>query len=265
MTLKKIALTLIIIMILGGGLFAFQQNRQSKALVEHNKQKFQQIINFAQKSSSGGLVEMTAIIKKFHKLNGQYPKNLMQLYPEFIPEKEFITTISWEYETGNGTFVLKKLADNKQIYAMGPEMQLITGKDKTILTTQKTASVRTPEKNQKSFEDTASKIKTDSEKNTAIQSNPVLSYIPKPVKPEIQEKTKETQKIQQEYTVIEKELNNDEIFLLSINTNNLYIWKTHNGIIGFSNIQYPDQKNLTIYKNKTWVEYKYNQNSDKQK
>ncbi|MBU1194853.1 MAG: hypothetical protein KKE62_14415 [Proteobacteria bacterium] len=262
MTLKKIAVILIIIMILGGGLFAYQKNRQTKALAQHNRQKFVQIMEIAQKDHSAGLLDMASRINKYHQLKGQYPKDLMQLHPEFIPEKSFITTLNWNYETNNNTFFLKRQTGGAWEYAMGPDMRLQAIKKGELHLPQKIAAVKTAEKNTRSSADPDTKRKTDMNKDVSTRSNIVLSYIHKPLKPLQIEKTQE---IPQEYTVVEKALNEDEKFLLSLNAGNLYIWKTPNGVIGFSNIQYPDSKNLTIYKNKAWVEYKYNQTSGKQK
>ena len=59
------------------------------------------------------------------------------------------------------------------------------------------------------------------------------------------------------FTIIRKALTQNEKFLTTFTRSNYYIWKTSQGIIGFSNIQYPDVKNLTIYKDKNWIEYQY--------
>lgn len=262
MTLKKIAVILIIIMISGGGLFAYQKDRQSKALAQHNKQKFAQIMEIAQKDPSAGLLDMASRINKYHQLKGQYPKDLMQLHPEFIPEKSFITTLNWNYETGSNTFFLKRQSDGAWEYAMGPDMRLQAIKKGEIPLAQKIAALKTPEKNTISSANPDTKRKTDMNKDVSTRTNIALSYIPEPLKPL---QIKKSQELPPEYTVVEKALNEDEKFLLSLNAGNLYIWKTHNGVIGFSNIQYPDSKNLTIYKNKAWVEYKYNQNTGKKK
>ncbi|MFH2060575.1 MAG: hypothetical protein ABIJ59_16955 [Pseudomonadota bacterium] len=68
-------------------------------------------------------------------------------------------------------------------------------------------------------------------------------------------------KVIPKFTIVKKELNTNEKFLLTFDRSKLYIWKTNEGVIGFSDIQYPEKKDLTIYKDKSWIKYQDNQNS----
>ncbi len=256
MKISKVIVFLIITALLGGGLYLFQNDKNDKALAVHNKQKFEQITKAAQKSSSAGLHIMVSIINKYHKSKGQYPKKLMDLYPEFIPDESFISSINWTYKTENGTYLVEKQIEGKPKVSMGPDKKLKAGKER-IATTKPSIKSKT------SFVALSTKIKPDTKKDknqitNRLSSNPI-NKSNKKISGKIKSNNKiNVPKFQPEFTIIKKELNNDEKFLLSLDRYNFYIWRTNEGVIGFSDIQYPDVKNLTIYKDKSWVEYKKN-------
>ena len=128
MKATKIVVFLIIAAVLGGGLYFFQKNKQNKALMAHNKQKFQQVTKAAKKSRTAGLLVMASAINKYHQIKGHYPKDLIHLHPEFIPDKSFILTLNWRYYPGNGTYRIEKnIKGEKRFSSMGPDMKLKTG------------------------------------------------------------------------------------------------------------------------------------------
>jgi len=61
--------------------------------------------------------------------------------------------------------------------------------------------------------------------------------------------------------IVKKALDEDEKYLLSFTSDKFFIWKTENGIIGFSNIKYPNLENLTMFKDQNWIEYRANENT----
>jgi hypothetical protein len=80
MKANKIVVFLIIIAALGSGAYLFQKNKQDKALVAHNKLKFQQMTVTAKKSNAAGLLVMASAINKFKQVKGHYPNALLDLY-----------------------------------------------------------------------------------------------------------------------------------------------------------------------------------------
>lgn len=265
MTLKKIAVIFIIIIALGGGLFAYQKNTHKKELTAHNKQKFQKAMKAAEKSNAAGLLLMASTINAYHRINGQYPEVLMQLYPDFIPEKDFISKLNWKYELKNNTFFIQRQTGKPLEYAMGPDMKIRSVKNGKVYSSNKISKINTSKITIKTSGSINSKKKMGLKDNAYNKSKTITSNLSKSSNHIKSIKKKKNRKIHEEYTIVKKALHDDEKFLLSINTHNLYIWKTRDGIIGFSNMQYPDHKNIVIFKDKTWVEYKYNQNSDKRK
>lgn len=247
---KKIIIFLVVLVLLGGGFYIYQTKKQDKELTAYNQKKFQDLTAAAEKSSSAGMLNMALAIKKYHQAKGHYPKVLLDLYPTFIPDKAFITALNWEYETQNKNYLLKKTAKGKKTFAaIGPDLQLRKGRIDSPVSAQKVAAL--------------SKSKTGKTVANA-KTGPTESDLRKKIKTTFvtqkkdvmdQQEKEKKKPAEPEVKIVKKDLGKNEKFLLALSNRNLYIWKTKDGIIGFSNIQYPDEKNLTIFRNESWVEY----------
>jgi len=265
MKANKIVIILIIIAALGSGAYLFQKNKQDKALVAHNKLKFQQMTAAAKKSNAAGLLVMASTINKYKRAKGHYPEALLDLYPDFISDKPFISTLNWKYSLKNGSYLIKRNIKGQNTFAsIGPEFRLKTGiitsakQPETLadsrskfkkITTVKVAAL----KNSTNGSDIKEHIKL-SQTGENI-SSPHTNALFRNKKKEIEKKNSQ---LVPSIRIVKKPLNKDEKFLLSLNGDRLYIWKTKNGIIGFSDIQYPTTKQLTIYRNQGWIEYVVN-------
>lgn len=265
MKANKIVIILIIIAALGSGAYLFQKNKQDKALVVHNKLKFQQMTAAAKKSNAAGLLVMASAINKYKQVKGHYPNALLELYPDFISDKPFISTLNWKYFLKNGSYLIKKNIKGQKTFAsMGPEFRLKTGiitsatQPESLVDSRskfkkiKTVKVATP-KNSINGSDIKEHIKL-SQTGENI-SSPHTKALLRNKKKEIEKKNNQ---LEPSIRIVKKPLNKDEKFLLSFSGDRFYIWKTKNGIIGFSDTQYPTTNHLAIYRNQGWVEYVYN-------
>jgi hypothetical protein len=259
MNAKNVILFLSVILVIVGGLYFIQNKNQDKELADHNMQRFQQMTDVAQKSSRAGLLEMASAINQFHQTKGQYPNELMDLYPEFIPEKSFISAPNWKYSPGDESYLLQKSAAGEQIFAsIGPDLRLKSGIPKNQV-----AAVSKPPQQQQSLE------KKDIPKLPKIEPEVKTSTTPEVMKTQVASKTavplknlpvptkKKIPEPEPQLSIVKKELSHKEKFLLSFDENRFYIWKGQDGFIGFSDTQYPDEKKLSIYRDQAWIEYTY--------
>lgn len=262
MNAKNVILFLIVILAIVGGLYLIQDKKQNNELTAHNMQRFKQITKIAEKSSHAGLLEMASALNKFHQIKGHYPDKLMGLYPEFIPDKSFISTLKWKYSPENGSYLLQKNVEGEQRFSsIGPNLKLKTGNPKNRI-----VSANAPQNKQflkKTDTPKHPKIKLDI-KNKATLDDLKRVVSSKKIKPvgnlKINNKIK-TSKPKQSLSSFKKDLGRDEKFLLSFDDTRFYIWKGKNGFIGFSDTQYPDEKEFSIYRDKGWFEYTDYQNS----
>jgi hypothetical protein len=263
MNAKNVILFLVVILAIVGGLYLIQDKKQNKELTAHNMQRFKQITKIAKKSSHAGLLEMASAINKYHRIKGHYPNKLIDLYPEFIPDKSFISTLKWKYSTENKSYLLQKNVAGKQSFSsIGPNLKLKTGTHKDRI-----VSTNAPQNKQllkKPDTPKHPKIKPDINKNVTLDElkRVVSSKKVKPVQDlRINKKKKKASKPKQSLSNFKKELGKDEKFLLSFDDNRFYIWKGKDGFIGFSDTQYPDEKEFSIYRDKGWFAYTDYQNS----
>ena len=265
MKARNIIVFLILVGALGGGWYLFQAQKQKKELAVHNTLKFQQMTAAAKESCEVGLFVMATAINKYQKIKGHYPETLLDLYPNFIMDKPFISSLNWTYDPKNKSYLIKRKLKGQTTFAsMGPELRLKTGSVGSK--PQALASNRPTIKKTK-------RVKADLLKNSKTESEikkhkKLIQTVEDTSSPGIQKALKDVNKKVAEKNTssapsirVTNELDENEKFLLSFDSNRLYIWKTKNGTIGFSNIQYPEKKQLTIYRNRGWVEYGVNQNA----
>ena len=257
MEAKHVVIFFIVISVIIGGLYFFQKKNQNKELVAQRIQQLQNMTKTAEKSSSAGLLIMASAINKFHKTKGQYPKTLLELYPEFIPDNSFISKLNWKYFPEKTTFLLQKSAEGGEtIASMGPDLRLKTQEkgssrpEVMVASTDKSKPLQPPEG--KSVDPVLGKAEPDAKKTVenhqiAMNSHQYPVKTSKDMSSEKEEKPL--------ISIVKKELNNNEKYLLSFSNSSFYIWKTKEGAVGFSNIQYPDEKRLTIYRDQSWIEY----------
>jgi len=264
-TNKIIIFLIIIAILLGSGAYLFQKDKQDKTIVAHNKLKFQKITAAAKKSNAAGLLFMASAINKYKRVKGHYPDALLDLYPDFISDKPFISTLNWKYSLKNGSYLIKRNIKGEKTFAsMGPEFRLKTGIITSAKQPETLADSRSKLKKIKTVKVTALKSSTT---GSDIKGHIKLSQTDKNISSPhtnalLRDKRKEIEKknsqLEPSIRIVKKPLNKDEKFLLSFSGDRFYIWKTKNGIIGFSDTQYPTTNHLTIYRNQGWVEYVYN-------
>jgi len=255
MNAKTVIIILAIVAVLGGLGYFLQKDKQDKKLTAHNKMKFQQVMTAAKKSNAAGLLVMASAINKFHKIKGHYPKKLVDLHPEFIQDISFISKLNWSYSQEKNSYLIKRSVKGQNTFAaMGPDFRLKTGVIESETQPEVVADVR-PE---------VKKIKT-----VQAASGQILKS-----KPDIKEKTTLLQKVEKKFAsavkkaqpdvsaepepaskIVKKPLDKNEQFLLSFDNSKFYIWKDSDGFLGFSNMQYPDERQLLVYKNQGWIEY----------
>ena len=265
----KLIAALIILVLIGGGTYYFQKDRQKKDLKVHHIEQIKQLSKAAQKSSAAGLMYMASAINRYHKEKGKYPASLLRLYPDFIPVESFITKLKWHYRPTNVSFLLQKSAPSSNIFAsMGPNLQLKTSEKLITASGTMIASSGTtpPSKtiNNKKGKATpgkqkkANKIKSDNkntmEDNKLAQLSPPQNTLTPAINTPASKKHIDIEK-KTETNIIRKSLSRHEQFLSAFDNTNFYIWKTKNGVIGFSNMQYPDEKGLAFYMDHSWIEY----------
>lgn len=242
MKMKKVLSCLVALTIACAAFYFQKRDKIKEELVQHNTGRFEQMKKTAQKSSAAGMLLMASAINKYNKKNGRYPDKLLQLCPDYIPDKTFITELNWKYTRQGKTYTLKKHVTGQPIIAsLGPDLKLTTQSYSAMAPKTMLASVK---KNK------ATKIPV---KKPRVKKKIKSILKPRQVADTNLKKSK-SRKLP-DLIITKRDLAKGENFLSSFSNSGLYIWKSNDGHIGFSDVQYPNDKNMSILKDEGWLEY----------
>jgi len=264
---KKYIIILVIAIVGAVGLYIFQNLKKEKDLSSHHNRQYNRIIEAARKSPVGGLAQMGRALNKYKENNGAYPVRLAVLYPDFIPVKAFIDDLQWDYKPSGNNFTLSRTIrteDDKLLTAsIGPDLRLQNKSDIAV------ASIRTPKQIKAVTETKPPKksSKTGVSRATATKSRPMAKAltpnIPSTGPKNSRGKSGDTAKpvmskkrpLPDSEEVSTYKLTEKEKFVEAIQSRQeILVWKNDDGSLGFSNIQYPRSKELTVYDKGEWVQ-----------
>ena len=203
--------------------------------------------------------QMGQALNKYREDKGTYPAKLSELYPDYIPVKEFIDDIQWYYEPRGQDFYLSKTyrtANDKDVTAaIGSDLRLRQG--------SMVASFDKP-KHKKPAEPAAIKPRPNLTmalaKNSALRVEDVSSdslsgprytadaETSNPQKPG----SEQTKSIHTRELVSMGQLSEAEQFVERVKGSFL-VWKKEDGTLGFGNVQYPNLDQTSIYDQGEWV------------
>jgi len=236
---KKLIIALLAAIILAGALFFFRDHKKTVEAQRVSTEAFDKLTEVAQKVPQAGLPQMGAALKRYYKKNYKYPARLGELYPEFIPNKNFLDDIDWYYEPrGDDFFVSKSITRGSE--------QLVASIDKSLAPRMGTGVVVA----------SVSKPKPAEIKEA---SSPAMALAPlktiQPIEPlNLEDEEKESLIAQPEIvSMVEGEIGHG----ISSNVSKKFlVWRDKNGVLGFGNVIYPDTQTITIYKDGNWVNIK---------
>ncbi len=261
---KKYVIILVIALVGAVGFFSYRNQKQTDNLKSHHNRQYNRMIEMAQKSSIAGLVHMGKALNNYKEKNGAYPTGLSALYPDFIPVKAFIDDIQWHYKPSGKVFLLsktiKQTGGKVMTASIGPDLMPRDESDIMVASietpTQKSAGTKT-----KPIKKTS---KTGDSMASAKRSKPMAKTLT-PIMPstglknsrsKLSDSTKPVVSEKRPLPDLEEvptyKLTEKEEFVHSIQQEFL-VWKTADGRLGFSNVDYPASKDLTVYYRGKWV------------
>ncbi|MBT8364849.1 MAG: hypothetical protein KJP23_09095 [Deltaproteobacteria bacterium] len=272
--MKKTYIIILVVAIVGAvGLYIYQNRKKEKELSSHHNRQYNRIIEAARKSSIAGLVHMGRALNNYKEQNGAYPDRLSVLYPDFVPVKEFIDDIQWHYKPSGKDFILSKTirtkGDKVVTASIGPNLMPRDEADMAV------ASIATPKQISAGTESKPSKksSKTGASQAPATKSKPMAKSLTPNIsstgltnsrgKSGDSTKTVISKKrpLPESEKVSTHKLTEKEKFVHGIkNRQEILVWKNDDGSLGFSNIQYPRSKELTVYDRGEWVQIRRHRN-----
>ena len=266
--MKKIYLIILVVVLLGGGgLYVYQKNKKGEELSSHHNRQYSRIIKAAQKSSIAGLAHMGRALNKYKEDNGAYPAKLSALHPDYIPVKAFIDDLQWRYKPKGEDFFLSKTIRTKKdkvvTASIGRDLMPQDESEITVASIATPTKIKAETKNKslnKSSKTGNSKVLITKSKitaNTLKANSPAAGLKNKrnaagnSTEPNNSKKSA----LPDLEVIITQKLSDKEKFVHGImNKQDMLVWKNKDGSLGFSNIQYPRTKELTVYDKGEWVQ-----------
>lgn len=257
---KKYLTVLVISIIAAVGFFLFKNHKNEKELAAHIDQQYESLIELANKSSIAGMSQMGQALNKYRDDKGAYPAKLAELYPDYIPVKEFIDDIQWHYEPRGQDFYLSKTyrtANNKDlIAAIGSDLRLRQGSmvasiDKPEHKKADKPAVINPRPNLKMAlaKNPAPRAENDSSGSYSGIRQTAATETSLPQK----SVSTQTRSLYARDLVSMGQLSEKEQYVKRVKGKFL-VWKKEDGTVAFGNVQYPLSENMTIYDEGEWIQ-----------
>jgi len=265
---KKWIIVFSIVIVLWCAYMGYRHITRKQDTDAHRQKAQNRITEIAKKSPRAGLAQMARALNEYHDKNHQYPSKLLDLYPIYLANKSFIEEIDWHYEPrGNDFYLSKTLVKGSKRMVASIDKGLRPQAEKGIMVATptpipETNEVEKPDVNiLERYEQTSQErldlarekfLKILREREMRVASVSVLERdeerIISTLQPEL-------------ISIKEPEIGSDVEFELS---HRYLVWKDKNGVLGFSNIQYPDTDRLSMCAIGRWYDVKIPKQKDQE-
>jgi len=249
------------------GYMVIRNKKGEEELKEHHKSTYSRIVEMAKKSPRAGLDVMGRALKKYYAENESYPSSLDALYPKYISEKAFIDELKWEYEPKGDDFSLSKsvLRGDREMVAtidksLRPRMAgtgvMVAAKEEAPEEAEvpeatmgiEVAAFEPPpvEYEVEEIRDTAARL--DEVRRASFEETEVVS-VDAFVVAASDEKTNVSALASEKVSEVEAEIASG---IASDVTQRYLVWKNTNGVLGFGNVTYPREDDLSITARGKW-------------
>ncbi|MFZ5572086.1 MAG: hypothetical protein ACOZF0_16930 [Thermodesulfobacteriota bacterium] len=193
------------------------------------------LTEISKKIPQAGLTQMGLAIKQYHEKNGNFPGKLADLYPEFIPSREFIDEIDWQYQAKGDDFLLTKtITKSQERVVVSVDKELIPRMAEEMLVA--TAESQNPSRKEM-FE--------------IPEPRPLLP--PKPLAFGPGSEGAATESLIETPEIVSVEDGEIKPGITGGMGRSILVWKDDRGTLGFGNVIYPEDSRLSVYRNNKWI------------
>jgi hypothetical protein len=243
----------------------YRHHKRKQDTDVHRQKGYNQVTEIAKKSPRAGLAQMGTALKKYYAKNKAYPSKLVELYPAYVANKSFIEEIDWYYEPRGDDFFLSKtvIVGNKRMVA-SIDKELRPRAETGVMVATPTPVPKTLVAKAKEVEKLEEFALEESEVSAQARLSLARERFLKTLRqrqidvtsislPE-RDEARIISTVQPEIiSISEPELDSGVEFDLSYK---YLVWKDNNGVLGFSNIRYPDADRLSICAVGRWYNVK---------
>ena len=253
---KKYLVILVVVVAIATGLYLHIQKKKEANQAVHHAKQYERMLAMARKSPMAGLTQMGAAINKYKAERQAFPPKLMDLYPQYIPSKEFITDIQWVYKPSGGDFYLSKSM------VLGEKTRLASVSS-TLMPQMESATMVAASGGAKGKGKAAGQVKMQSHEDfvASLSANQALAK-----RQEAAYRARYRQKKAPVIPLVTETVSFESADEVDLERGNLlegrfYCWKNDDGSYGYSNIQYPERRKVEKFNAGQWmvVQTEFNQ------
>jgi len=255
---KKYIIGICIAVLVWGGFMFYRHHRKKGDTAAYRDKSQKQMLEIAKKSPRAGLVLIGRALDRYYRENHKYPANLDEIYPKYLANKSILEEVGPHYEPRGDDFFLSTTftVDNRRMVAY-LDKDLRPQIDKGVMVASprpipKAEAIKKPERAQRPepSERTRLALAREAFLQSLRQGRIRVTSVSLPERDEV----RLIATVQPEVVLImESDIRSDVESELS---QRYLVWKGINGVLGFSNVQYPDADSLSIFAFGRWYNIK---------
>lgn len=253
---KKYIIAVVLVAIVWTGFMVYRHQRNKQGATSYQDRTQKQMQEIAKKSPRGAMVLIGRALDRYHKEHHQYPAKLQDIYPKYMAHKSLLEKTNFYYERKGEDFYLSTTftVDRRTIVAymekdLRPQVDMGT-----------MVAAPTPVKQPKAVQEVSGvkKVELSAEARTALARENLINALRRGAfnVAAVSIPNREEQRLiaaAMPRVISESEAASD----LEPELGHRYlVWKGPTGVLGFSDVQYPDSDRLSVYVYGRWYDIK---------
>lgn len=253
---KNIYIILAVVIVLGGGFFAYRHFSKDKSSQAHHEDTYARLTEMANKSPRAGLIQMGRALQKYYEAMNAYPNSLSELYPDYISGKSFIENVNWNYRASGNNFAL-----SKSVQRGG--QTLVASIDKTLKakmgagTRVASATRRRPTPPPAASSAGAGRPKVASGAGLKLPTGmELLATLKAPTIDTGEDASETLAPVREEARIVSVDEAETPSELAASVASNYLVWRDEEGNLGFGNVQLPSADRFDVASASSWFKVK---------
>ena len=252
---KKYIIAVVVALLIWGGYMLYRQQRNKRDSASYNKMTKNQMEEIARKSPRGAMVLIGRALDRYYKENKRYPSKLKEIYPKYLANKSLLEKNDFDYEPKGDDFYLSTsfTVDQRRILAY-MEKDLRPQIDMGVM-----VAAPTPEQKPKAVQPSAvpKKVVLTTETKLALARESLLNALRRGAFNVASVSLPDHNEERLIAAAMPQILSESQGKGLDTDLGQRYlVWKGDSGVLGFSNVQYPESDRLFIYVYGRWFDVK---------
>jgi len=252
---KKYIIAVVIAILVWGGFMVFRHHRKQKDSSSYRKMTKNQMDEIARKSPRGAMVLIGRALDRYYKENNRYPSKLKDIYPKYLANKSLLDKNDFNYEPKGDDFYLSTTfeVDERRIVAY-MEKDLRPQVDMGVM-----MAAPTPVQKPKAIKRSAGqkKVELSTETQLAMARENLLNALRRGAFNVASVSLPDTKEERLIAAAMPQIISESDGAGPEIELGQRYlVWKGETGVLGFSNVQYPESDRLFVYVYGRWFDVK---------